>query len=151
MILASQDSRYSCMRTLALCWVLCVCALMSFGQEPEADSLTVQEANLEIGNPLDTIRPFLFLPIVDLEFIPADETPELIADRLSCLEQTVPLTYNDKTQAFINYFVVKDREYTKMVLRRKDLYFPLFEKYFKKYNLPDELKYLSIIQVPVFF
>ena len=33
-----------------------------------------------------------------------------------------------------------------MVLRRKDLYFPLFEKYLAKYNLPDELKYLSIIE-----
>jgi len=86
------------------------------------------------------------MPLEDLEFIPADETPELIADRLRCLEQTIPLTYNEKTQAFINYFVVKDREYTKMVMRRINLYFPLFEKYFEKYNLPEELKYLSVIE-----
>ena len=140
-----QESK-TYMKKLALCWVLCVCAYALAAQQPEIDSLGVQEANLEIGNPLDNIRPALFIPLADLEFIPADETPELIADRLSCLEQTVPLTYNDKTQAFINYFVVKDREYTKMVMRRKDLYFPLFEKYFEKYNLPDELKYLSVIE-----
>lgn len=142
--MASKLNMY--MKKLALCWVLCVCACALAAQEPEADSVSVQEANLEIGNPVDTIRPSLFIPLADLEFIPADETPELIADRLSCLQQTVPLTYNEKTQAFINYFVVKDREYTKMVMRRKDLYFPLFEKYFEKYNLPDELKYLSVIE-----
>jgi len=57
-----------------------------------------------------------------------------------------PLRYNDKIQAFINYFTVRDREYTKMVMRRKHLYFPIFEKYLAQYGLPDELKYLSIIE-----
>jgi membrane-bound lytic murein transglycosylase D len=33
-----------------------------------------------------------------------------------------------------------------MVLQRKDLYFPIFEKYLAKYGLPDELKYLSIVE-----
>jgi membrane-bound lytic murein transglycosylase D len=58
----------------------------------------------------------------------------------------MPLHYNDKIHAFINYFTVRDREYTKMVMRRKNLYFPLFEQYLAKYGLPDELKYLSIIE-----
>jgi len=82
----------------------------------------------------------------DYEYVPADETPELLADRLSCIEQTIPLTYNDKIHSFINYFTVVDREYTRMVLRRTDLYFPLIEKYLAKYNLPEELKYLAIVE-----
>ncbi len=135
------------MRKLALCWVLWAWAYSSFAQELEVDTIAVPQANLEIRNPLDTLHPLVtFVPAQDLEFIPADETPELIADRLSCLQKKVPLTYNDKTHAFINYFVVKDRDYTRMVIRRKDLFFPLFEKYFEKYNLPDELKYLSVIE-----
>jgi membrane-bound lytic murein transglycosylase D len=32
------------------------------------------------------------------------------------------------------------------MLERKDIYFPLYEKYLKKYDLPDELKYLSLIE-----
>jgi membrane-bound lytic murein transglycosylase D len=32
------------------------------------------------------------------------------------------------------------------MLERKDIYFPLYEKYLKKYGLPDELKYLSLIE-----
>ena len=125
---------------------LFLCIQSGWSQELVIDSLALLETNLEIGNPLDTLRASNFVIVQDLEFIPADETPELIADRLSCLQQRVPLTYNDKTHAFINYFVVKDREYTKMVMRRKHLYFPIFEKYFEKYNLPDELKYLSVIE-----
>lgn len=82
----------------------------------------------------------------DYEYVPADETPELLADRLNCIQQTIPLTYNDKIHSFVNYFTVKDREYTRMVLRRTELYFPLIEKYLAKYNLPDELKYLAIVE-----
>jgi membrane-bound lytic murein transglycosylase D len=134
------------MKKLSLCLFLFAWIQSAWSQELVIDSLALQEANLEIGNPLDTLRALNFVPAEDLEYIPADETPELIADRLMCLQQKVPLTYNDKTHAFINYFVVKDREYTKMVMRRKDLYFPVFEKYFEKYNLPDELKYLSVIE-----
>ncbi len=82
----------------------------------------------------------------DLEYIPAGESAELIADRLGCLQQKIPLDYNDKVAAFINYFTIRDREYMRMILRRKDVYFPLFEKYLAQYKLPQELKYLSIIE-----
>jgi len=84
--------------------------------------------------------------IIDPFFIPASESPELVADRLSCIQGDIRLTYNDRTHAFINYFTIKDRDYTRMVLSRKDLYFPLFEKYLAKYGLPDELKYLAIVE-----
>ncbi|MEP2771283.1 MAG: LysM peptidoglycan-binding domain-containing protein [Fulvivirga sp.] len=82
----------------------------------------------------------------DYEYIPADASFDLIEDRLKCLEKTIPLNYNTRVHAFVNYFAVKDREYTKMIIKRKNVYFPLFEKYLKKYGLPDELKYLSIIE-----
>jgi membrane-bound lytic murein transglycosylase D len=82
----------------------------------------------------------------NLEYIPAEATSEVLADRLGCIQHTIPLNYNDKVEAFINYFTIRDREFTRMALRRKGLYFPTFEKYLKKYNLPDELKYLSVIE-----
>lgn len=110
------------------------------------DSLEVAQAEEEIMFKEDTADyVYHYLP-ADLEYIPGDDDPLVLADRLSCVQQNIKLVYNDKTHAFINYFTVKDREYTRMMMRRKDLYFPLFEKYLKKYNLPDELKYLSIIE-----
>jgi len=96
--------------------------------------------------PLDSIPITLLTLPVDLEYIPADDTPELLADRLSCLQQTIPLKYNSTVHGFINYFTVRNREYTRSMQRKKDLYFPLFEKNLADYNLSDELKYLSIIE-----
>lgn len=88
----------------------------------------------------------LFIPSSDYEFIPGEADFDLIQDRIKCIEGTIPLVYNTRVHAFVNYFTIKDREYTKSVLRKKDKYFPLFEKYLAKYGLPDELKYLSIVE-----
>lgn len=82
--------------------------------------------------------------------LPAGYVPkvsmELLADRLGCIEGQIPLTLNNKVASFIDYFVVRNRRYTQMVLERKDFYFPIFEKYLKQYGLPDELKYLAIVE-----
>ena len=79
------------------------------------------------------------------EFIP-EVNYDLAQDRLSCIQGEVPLTFNRKVHAFIEYFTIRDRAYTRMVMKRQELYFPLFEKKLKEYGLPDELKYLSIIE-----
>lgn len=110
------------------------------------DSLEVAEAEEQMLYKEDTADYVLFTLPTELEYIPGDDDPVLLRDRLSCIEQSIPLVYNDKIHAFINYFTVKDREYTRLMMRRKNLYFPLFEKYLAKYNLPDELKYLAIIE-----
>lgn len=94
---------------------------------------------------IDTLQAY-FIPTSDYEYIPGNADYDLVADRLSCIEGEIPLNFNTRVFAFINYFAVKDREYTKMILDRKNVYFPIFEKYLKKYGLPDELKYLSIIE-----
>lgn len=79
------------------------------------------------------------------DYIP-DVPYDLVQDRLSCLNTEIPLHFNSKVRAFVEYFAVRNREYTKEMIRRKNLYFPIFEKYLKKYGLPDELKYLSIVE-----
>ena len=94
---------------------------------------------------VDSVQTY-FEPVSSYEYIPGDADYELIADRMSCIEKEIPLNFNTRVLAFINYFAVKDREYTKMILDRKNVYFPIFEKYLKKYDLPGELKYLAIIE-----
>lgn len=126
-------------------------SLSTYAQEiqPDSvvvDSLEVADAQEDMMLKTDTIDIVYFAAPTEFEHIPGDDDPALIADRLACIERTMPLTYNDRIHAFINYFTVKDREYTRMMMRRKNLYFPIFEKYLAKYGLPDELKYLSIIE-----
>lgn len=79
------------------------------------------------------------------QFIP-DVSYDLVSDRLKCLSSTVPLNFNNRVFGFVNYFAVKDREYTQMVMDRTSQYFPLIEQYLAKYNLPDEIKYLAIVE-----
>lgn len=110
------------------------------------DSLEVAEAEQEMLYKEDTADYVFYSLPTELEYVPGDDDPAIINDRLSCISSNIPLAYNDKIHAFINYFTVKDRAYTRLMMRRKNLYFPLFEKYLAKYDLPDELKYLAIIE-----
>lgn len=111
----------------------------------EQDSIAEQvESELLAGDSVSD--PVLFALPQQYEYVPAEESPELVADRLACLQQTIPLSYTSNIHGFINYFTIRNRDYTRLMLRRKDIYFPLFERYLAQYNLPQELKYLSIIE-----
>lgn len=79
------------------------------------------------------------------DYIP-DASYDEIADRISCMEGEVPLNYNEKVKNFIDYFTIRDRSYTREVLNKSTLFFPIFEHALDKYGLPDELKYLSIVE-----
>jgi membrane-bound lytic murein transglycosylase D len=115
-------------------------------EEEVVDSLEVADAEEEMLYKEDTADFVYFYLPTDLEYVPGDDQPAVLAARLDCIETDIPLIYNDKVHAFINYFTVRDREYTRLMMRRKNLYFPLFEKYLAKYGLPSDLKYLSIIE-----
>lgn len=78
-------------------------------------------------------------------FIP-QYADELIADQMRCLENEIPLTFNNTTKGFINYFTERGRSFTATTLQRKHLYFPIFEAALRRHGLPEELKYLSIIE-----
>ena len=83
----------------------------------------------------------------ELDYDYAPDIPLKEAEKLyNKLGHEVDIVFNDRVYAFINYFTVRDRSYTREMLRRKEVYFPLFEKYLKKYDLPEELKYLPIIE-----
>ena len=79
------------------------------------------------------------------EVIP-DNTYDESADRMTCIENEVPLVFNERVMAFIDYFAIKDREYTKDIIQKKELYFPLFSETLARHNMPDELKYLAIVE-----
>lgn len=110
------------------------------------DSLEVAAAEEEMLYKEDTADFVYYSLPSDIEFIPGEDHPDLLADRLACIQKSIPLRYNDRVHAFINYFTLKDRDYTRMMMRRKNLYFPVFEKQLAKYKMPDELKYLAIIE-----
>ena len=69
--------------------------------------------------------------------------PAIVQPRLLALQKEIPLTYNSTIHQFVEYFAYRKPSFTKTMLERKGVYFPIYEKYLKKYGLPDELKYFS--------
>jgi membrane-bound lytic murein transglycosylase D len=75
-----------------------------------------------------------------------DYSYEEIEDRMTCIENEIPLHFNERVKAFIDYFAIKNRPYTADIILKKELYFPIFEEKLAEYGLPDELKYLSVVE-----
>lgn len=65
--------------------------------------------------------------------------------RLDSIKQTVPLDYNEYVQSYIDIYVKRKNMYADM-LGLSSYYFPIFEKALKSYNIPTEIKYLSIVE-----
>lgn len=84
-------------------------------------------------------------PTYHYEFIP-DFTYDEVDQRVKKMDTGMPFELNETIFAFINYFTVRNREYSKMTLARKEIYFPLFEKELKEHDMPEEIKYLAIIE-----
>lgn len=84
-------------------------------------------------------------PNYHYEYIP-DFTYEEIDRRIKAMDTEMPFELNDRIFSFIQYFTVRNRDYTKMILARKDLFFPLFNETMRKHEMPEEIKYLSIIE-----
>ncbi|MEY3450471.1 MAG: hypothetical protein RL711_296 [Bacteroidota bacterium] len=88
---------------------------------------------------LDSLRPYTY------EYVP-DYTEDEVIARLGSIENRIKLNYNRRVLSFVDFFVNRNRQYSKMVLSRKALYFPIFEATLAKYGLPQELKYLAIVE-----
>lgn len=65
--------------------------------------------------------------------------------RLDSIAKTVPLSYNEYVQSFIDIYSRRKDMMGKM-LGLSQYYFPIFEKALKAYNIPAEIKYLPIIE-----
>lgn len=134
------------MRSWIISWLFTFIGVVALAQVPSPPDSIAEEVESEVLAIDSLSDPSWFALPMEYEYIPAEETPELVIDRLACLQQTIPLPYNSNIHGFINFFTIRNRDYTRLMLRRKDLYFPLFESKLAKYNLPQELKYLSIIE-----
>jgi len=75
-------------------------------------------------------------------------TPDVVASRMAVLDRNTPfnLVYNSTVQGFIDLYAVRRRDISKKVLGMSELYFPMFEEYLAKYDIPLEMKYLASVE-----
>lgn len=72
--------------------------------------------------------------------------PEIIAARLKSIEKTMPMVYNESVAYWLNYFTQRRPNFTKNMMEEKSVYFPIFERILRENGMPEELKYLSILE-----
>lgn len=84
-------------------------------------------------------------PRYDFDYIP-DFTYEEVNKRIKAMETDMPFELNETIYSFIDYFVVRNRSYTKMVLQREEAFFPLFEESLNEHNMPEDIKFLAVIE-----
>lgn len=65
--------------------------------------------------------------------------------RLDTLEKAVPLNYNQHVQGYIDIYLSRKEQIGKMLGLSK-YYFPIFEKALREAGLPDELKFMTVIE-----
>lgn len=95
-----------------------------------ADSIDFVYLEEELGNP----------PI--FEFV-----PESVEGRLVYLQKTVPLTYNAQVQSYIDvYSTERYKRHLSRMMGLGQYYFPIYERVFEEAGIPDEIKYLSIVE-----
>jgi membrane-bound lytic murein transglycosylase D len=77
-----------------------------------------------------------------------DFLDETYCERLKNMSEMSPFKFdcNEHTLATIRFFAKNRRSFIKIVMGRSALYFDMYEEQLAKYNLPIELKYLSVIE-----
>ncbi len=88
------------------------------------------------------------LEINNCDVASLDDSSNIFENRLLFLNSNTPmdLVYNTKVQAFIDSYLGINKDLISRMKGLESLYFPLFEVYLDKYDLPLEFKYLAIVE-----
>jgi membrane-bound lytic murein transglycosylase D len=85
-------------------------------------------------------------------YLPKDFIPQfsdsVYASRIARLasKSRFNLVYNEHVKGFIRVYAVDKRKFVSKVLGLTNIYFPLFEEKFREYNIPEEMKYLPVVE-----
>ena len=76
-----------------------------------------------------------------------DALPDsVILRRLNSIHTVIPLTYNTEVRSFIRFYLKHMSSRLDVMLTLCEFYHPLFEETLNRYSVPEELKYLSIVE-----
>lgn len=76
-----------------------------------------------------------------------DALPDSVIEvRMRALHTVVPMTLNDEVRAHIRLYLRIMSRRLDLTLLQKEKYFPLFQEALDRYGVPDEVKYLTIVE-----
>lgn len=100
-------------------------------------------------NPATTVNGNAALTLVVNELFPhtaaAPVNVSSYAGKLSAIQKEVQLDYNEYVQSYIDIYT-RHKDEMSHVLGLSQYYFPIYEKIFREAGIPEEIKYLSIVE-----
>lgn len=70
----------------------------------------------------------------------------VISKRLKSLHTVIPMTYNSEVRSYIRMYLNRMRGRLDVMLTLSEYYYPIFEEALARYNVPEELKHLTIVE-----
>jgi membrane-bound lytic murein transglycosylase D len=70
----------------------------------------------------------------------------IYAKRLSEIPSVIPLSYNKEVRSYIEMYCIRKRKLAGVIIGLSKYYFPMYEEIMEQNGVPQELKYLSIIE-----
>jgi len=74
------------------------------------------------------------------------EDPKIVEQRLKAIEKTMPMVYNESVKKYLDFFMIRRPSFSKHMMEEKDIYFPVFENALRQSGMPEELKYLALLE-----
>lgn len=145
-------------------WLIAVAGAMAFNtglsQLNETDTLDIPSKDIISGfdNNLDSLLNLWYVQqsinfneldtayIAEEDTIWVDYPDSVYLARLDSLPFIIQPTYNRVVKNFIDLYIKQRRERVRVMLTLSDYYFPMFEEIFDRYQIPQELKYMAIIE-----
>ncbi|MBN1158507.1 MAG: transglycosylase SLT domain-containing protein [Bacteroidales bacterium] len=82
----------------------------------------------------------------DADSIIPDFSDSVYIQRIAMIPSVVNLTYNTIVRRYIEVYSRQKRNLVEVMLGLSQYYFPIFDEIFDYHNVPNELKYMSIIE-----
>lgn len=93
-----------------------------------------------------TINDFVPDSIPAVDSVIAGIPDEVFVERLQAMLSPIPMPFNKQVRSFIDLYVVRRRNLVRRMLSLSKYYFPLFEQTLEAHGMPQELKYMAVIE-----
>jgi membrane-bound lytic murein transglycosylase D len=134
------------------------CGLYAGGHAPDTVQVVMSDTSLNFDANLDSLLNLYYtgkyeevnslseIDSVDEFTIQSTLTDSVIIDRLRRIPSAVDLSYNPIVRRYIDVYAERRKDQVGVMLGTAEYYFPIFDQILDYYGLPNELKYMSIIE-----
>jgi membrane-bound lytic murein transglycosylase D len=125
--------------------IVCLLSLQIIKATPHFSFISVSSVlqNSKLVNDFQKADTII-VPVVN-KIAPLTSQSGIYKRRLDSLKKDIPLDYNEYVQSYIDIYM-HNRDEMGHVLGLAKYYFPIYEKAFHDAGIPDEIKYLSIVE-----